>query len=385
MNADVHDEAMHIDGELRAIAQQRQQLHAREAVLLVRAEELELWRMFGCATFFEYLERFCDLHPRTAREYIRVARALTQLPVMRTALASQRIVYSTARELTRIATPDTEAAWLEYVAGMTPREIEEEVAGHEKGDGPIDPKNPDRMVKLVLEVRASTYAQFVETRTRYADARGERLSDDELVLELCRGPATHDDNTPPHQLAITTCRSCSKCFQLAGGREVEVPAATVERARCDAEHLGDLEANAPARIYSSVTKRMRRHVMTRDSFICRVPGCRSMRFLDVHHIVFQSKRGSNNASNLITLCSGHHQQLHEGKLAVSGTAPHAVVFTWPADPYRTSTRDRIGPLGRELSTSTAVRADSNEPATPCSAERLTGSCLRRATDWAPLL
>ena len=107
MNADVRDEATRIDSELRAIAVQRQQLHAREAVLLVRAEELELWRMFGCATFFEYLERFCDLHPRTAREYIRVARALTQLPAMRSALESQRIVYSTARELTRIATPDT--------------------------------------------------------------------------------------------------------------------------------------------------------------------------------------------------------------------------------------------------------------------------------------
>src|SRR5688500_1935756 len=130
---DANAAAMRIDAELRAIAMQRQQLHAREAVLLVRAEELELWRRFGCATLLEYLERFCDLHPRTAREYMRVARALTELPAMRAQLDAQRIPYSTARELTRIATPETEAEWLAHVAGMTPREIEQEVAGHEKG------------------------------------------------------------------------------------------------------------------------------------------------------------------------------------------------------------------------------------------------------------
>src|SRR5688572_11401876 len=349
---DANDEAMQIDAELRAIALQRQQLHAREAVLLVRAEELELWRRFGCATLLEYLERFCDLHPRTAREYMRVARALTQLPQMREQLGAQRIAYSTARELTRIATPETEADWLAHVAGMTPREIEQEVAGHEKGDGPVDPKDPDAMVKLVLEIRSSTYAEYVEARTRLADARGERLSDDETVKLMARGAAGHADaGAASYQIAITTCRSCAKSHQIGGGREVEVSAATVEKVHCDAQHLGDLEADKPTRIVSSVSKRMRRHVMTRDNFICRVPGCRSMRFLDVHHIVFKSRYGSNKASNLVTLCSGHHQQLHDGKLAVSGTAPHAVTFTWPDDPHRMSTRDRSRgdqpcPMGR---------------------------------------
>lgn len=76
---------------------------------------------------------------------------------------------------------------------------------------------------------------------------------------------------------------------------------------------------------------------------CRV--ARARRYLDVHHIVFKSKRGSNKASNLITLCSGHHQQLHDGKLAVMGTAPHALTFTWPDDPTRISTRARLDPRG----------------------------------------
>ena len=238
---------------------------------------------------------------------------------------------------------------------MSPREIEEEVASRKKGDTPNDPRDPDRTVKLVLEVRASTYAQFVEVRTRLADERGERLTDDEVVQALCAAD-TSDSDAPSHQIAITTCRSCAKGFQIGGGREIEVSAATVERARCDARHLGDLESDARQRTTTTVTPRMRRQVMTRDGYMCRVPGCRSMRFLDVHHIVFQSKRGANKPSNLITLCSGHHQQLHEGKLAISGAAPHDITFAWTDDPLRVTTRDRTGAVC-PMSTSAATLDD----------------------------
>src|SRR5687767_12752119 len=180
------DEAVQIDAELRAIARLRQQLHAREVVLLVRAEELAIWRRFGCASFLEYLERTCDLHPRTAREYIRVARALQALPIMRAQLDAERIVYSTARELTRVATAENEADWLDAVACMSPREIEEEVAGRKKGDGPRDDKDPDRMIKVTFEIRSSTYAQYVERRTQYAADRGEPVTDDETLVALFR-------------------------------------------------------------------------------------------------------------------------------------------------------------------------------------------------------
>jgi hypothetical protein len=316
------DEAMRIHDALRAIAAQRQQLHAREASLLVQAEELALWRDFGCATFFEYLERYCDLHPRTAREHIRVARALKHPPLMHAQLAAARIPYSTARELTRVATPDTEAAWLLHVAGMSPREIEQEVSGREHGDHPTDPRDPDHVIKVVLEIRSSTYAQLVEARTRFAADRGAPLTDDELLLALCRP----DRTDAPYQIAITTCRSCAKAFQVAGGREIEVSVATLARTTCDATHIGDLEADAPQRAKSTVSARKRRQVLARDGFTCRVPGCRSQRYLDIHHIRLKSEGGTNRASNLVTICSGHHQHLHDGKLSIAGEAPHALVF-----------------------------------------------------------
>jgi hypothetical protein len=59
-----------------------------------------------------------------------------------------------------------------------------------------------------------------------------------------------------------------------------------------------------------------------------VPGCRSARNLDLHHIDHQRDGGGHALSNLSVVCSGHHQQLHEGALKISGQAPHALVFTW---------------------------------------------------------
>lgn len=348
----MHDAKL-VHEELCSIARTRLELHAREARLLVLAEELELWRDHGCATLFEYLERFCDLHPRTAREYLRVARALKVLPIMRDQLDGRHVSYSTVRELTRVATPENEAQWLRAVAGLSAREIEEEVSGHGHGDGPDDPKDPDRLVKLVLDVRESTYAAFVEARSRYTDEQGDRLSDDEVVLAMCREapdiaaciePETEDEDTNsvtaspiPFQLSISTCGTCAKSFLRTAGREVVVPPSMLDTARCDARFIGDLEAELPPRALASVSPRMREQVLARDRNACTVPGCRSKRFLHIHHIEFQSLGGRHVMSNLTALCSSHHTHLHEAVLEVRGQAPHALTWTWPQDPTRTST------------------------------------------------
>ena len=48
------------------------------------------------------------LAPGAAREHVRVARALGELPLLTQALARGELSYSKVRELTRVATPETE-------------------------------------------------------------------------------------------------------------------------------------------------------------------------------------------------------------------------------------------------------------------------------------
>jgi hypothetical protein len=70
-----------------------------------------------------------------------------------------------------------------------------------------------------------------------------------------------------------------------------------------------------------------RRIIERDGYLCTVPGCSRMSQLEVHHIHFRSAGGSNEPSNKTTLCAVHHRHgIHEGRIRVSGSAPHAMVW-----------------------------------------------------------
>lgn len=56
-------------------------------------------------------------------------------------------------------------------------------------------------------------------------------------------------------------------------------------------------------------------VLNRDNYICQYcKGKKKESKLEIHHIIFRSKGGSDDEDNLITLCSKCHYDLHHGKL-----------------------------------------------------------------------
>ncbi|HEX2688337.1 MAG TPA: hypothetical protein VHN14_17020 [Kofleriaceae bacterium] len=69
----------------------------------------------------DYLERALGYAPRTAQDRLRVARALGTLPELTAALAGGELAFSAVRELTRVATPTTEASWLAAARGKNLR------------------------------------------------------------------------------------------------------------------------------------------------------------------------------------------------------------------------------------------------------------------------
>jgi hypothetical protein len=48
--------------------------------------------------------------------------------------------------------------------------------------------------------------------------------------------------------------------------------------------------------------------------------------VDLHHLQLRSEGGSNQAFNLVTLCSVHHRAAHRGELVVLGSSPEDVTF-----------------------------------------------------------
>jgi hypothetical protein len=61
-------------------------------------------------------------------------------------------------------------------------------------------------------------------------------------------------------------------------------------------------------------------VWRRDGGRGRVPGCRSARGLEIHHVVHRADGGGHDASNLILACSACHQAHHDGRMTITGTA-----------------------------------------------------------------
>ena len=175
-----------VDRALRAIAQRRAALDADEARWLRQAEALQIWRPLGMVSALDYLERVLGYAPRTAQDRLRVARALGTLPQLTAALAQGDLAFSAVRELTRVATPATEAAWTTAARGKNLRQIEELVADHRPGDRPDDPPDPEARTHVVrFELSAETFAVLRQARTVLEDEHGEHLPDDAFVAALC--------------------------------------------------------------------------------------------------------------------------------------------------------------------------------------------------------
>jgi hypothetical protein len=289
-------------------------------------------RQLGFARLEEYMERVLGYGPHAAAERLRVAEALEELPGMREAFERGELAYSAVRELSRVVVPKTEAAWLEAARGKTLRDIEPMVAGRKKGDLPDTPVAPGAARHVVrFEVSGETLALLRDARIAIADATGEQLDHDALLATLCRSVLDGGNGAEPtrarNQIALTICEKCERGWQDGGGSAIEVEPKVIERARCDAQHVGRVDAEVPARAVQDVSPSVRRQVWRRDHGKCVVPGCRSARFLDVHHIVWRAEGGDHSADNLCLLCFAHHQLVHEARLVIRGRVSTGLTFT----------------------------------------------------------
>src|SRR5215510_8857698 len=100
------------DQQLRKIAVKRAGLDAEEAKWLVIAKRERVHERLGFGSFREYVERVLGYQSHTAMERIRVAEELATMPTVAAALDRGDTSFSAVRELTRVATAETEAAWL---------------------------------------------------------------------------------------------------------------------------------------------------------------------------------------------------------------------------------------------------------------------------------
>ncbi|MGE0400322.1 MAG: HNH endonuclease, partial [Kofleriaceae bacterium] len=103
--------------------------------------------------------------------------------------------------------------------------------------------------------------------------------------------------------------------------------ATKAQVRCDAQHIGSLDADTPARATQDIPPATARFVWRRDQGRCQTPGCRSARCIEIHHIVPRERGGTHDPSNLTLRCDSCHRAHHLGLITISGTAPDRLTTT----------------------------------------------------------
>jgi hypothetical protein len=363
---------------LTRLARERAAADAEEGRCLLRALRTAAHVHLGHGSFAEYVERVFGYKARTTHEKLRVAEALESLPELASALDAGHVGWCAVRELTRVAVPDTQRAWLDAARGKTIRQLEQLVATKSPGDTPETPStHQPRLRVLRFEVAPETFALFRDALCELRRAAGGGLDDDAVLLAMARqvlaGPG--NEGRASYQVSLSVCAACGGGSQLGGGEAVPIGAEVVAMADCDGQHIGPFlppaanengvsgpafvapandahvgtdppaessgeaaaevpaaRATTPAKAAPSahakqtIPPAVRRAVLARDQRRCRVPGCTHATFLDVHHVRPRSEGGRNDRENLISVCSAHHRAAHRGELIIALSRDGAATF-----------------------------------------------------------
>ncbi len=331
----------------------RAALDAEEAVWLVVTERLGAHRELGYGGFVEYVSAVLGYDAHTAYERMRVARALVLLPGVYRGLASGELSWSAVRELTRVATVETEGAWLEASRDKRVRDVQRMVSGRRRGDLPTSPVDAGVRRHVVrFEVQGSTLALMRQAQDEYRRRTGESMDDDALVAALARAFLAGEPEATggaAAQVMVTVCSSCEQGTVDVGGEPVALAPAETERLCCDAEvvpsayakfhvgarsHVGpdpvaravkpspgvmaEIDRRAGLKVTTKIPKSIRVAVRRRHHGQCAVPGCTHSGWLHFHHCDLRSEGGTHDPNRIVPLCEAHHRAVHDGRLVIEG-------------------------------------------------------------------
>jgi hypothetical protein len=324
MSIDLH-------AQLRVARRAHQRAEFTLAVLLFELKSTGRFTERGHASVESYADAELDLSVRQSRDLVAIGKHMRELPALAQAFSDGRLSATKAREVARVATPDTDAAWTERACASTSRVLERQVAAARRGDTPPDnpaalPGSPRVTLRFDLSAADAEVVRATLARLRLQGGFGTGCDDGVLLADLARNaliamekdPAATE--APPtaerFRVSIHHCPACENTYVGDPQAPRAVEHTDLACAECDAEVL-DLTAPAPApRLAHAIPPATRRKVFEEHEHRCAVPHCRNRLWLDLHHIRPRHAGGDHRAANLVPLCSAHHRLIHDGALAL---------------------------------------------------------------------
>jgi len=360
--------------EITTLAGHLNAANARFLALIAELDRRRGWAEWGVKSCTHWLNWKCGIGLGAAREKVRVARALEQLPRLSAAMADGRVSYFKARELTRVATPVNEDYLLNIALCGTAIHVEETVRGyrraldaeelsreaiqqrdqnlwfHTEPDGSLVirgrvPAEVGALFKRALEtaldslpipenVPAGTFSES-EDLHRSRKRRVEALA---VLAESFLATGPKDLSGADRQQIVVHVDAKTLTHGHAGRCELEqgpaIAAETARRLACDCSVVRIVEGpkGEPldvGRKTRAIPPGIRRALQARDKG-CRFPGCCFKRYVDGHHVKHWANGGETNLGNLVTLCRFHHRLVHEGQVVVQTLDDGAFRFVKPS-------------------------------------------------------
>ena len=352
--------------------------------LVARFDATGAWSHFGALSCAHWLAWRCSLSPVTAREHVRVARRLGELPLIAAALRRGQLSFSKVRALVRFEhIADEEevlqlarhatASQLERIVRATRRvtraqaaaavedryiDVDFEDDGTAVIRGRVPAEDGALLLRALAQVDALLQGAAAEERSNGGDAAGFRpapssarradalawMADHGLAHATAVDAAESRDRTAGERcevlvhvdarlLAVPTddddehARDSAQPCALDDG--APLAAETARRICCDAGIVpvvrdGD-RTLAVGRRTRSIPPAIRRALRVRRPG-CGFPGCQRTRWLDAHHIRHWAHGGRTDLDNLVQLCRHHHRLVHEGgwRLALAPDGRHCI-------------------------------------------------------------
>jgi len=140
-----------LEAEITELAAHVKAATCRWLGLVAEFDRREAWAEWGCRSCAAWVSWRWGLSPAAAREHVRVARKLADLPVARTVFGRGELSYSQVRALTRIATPETDGDLVELARHATASQLEVVVRAYrgvlDRELGDSDPEHRRRYLR----------------------------------------------------------------------------------------------------------------------------------------------------------------------------------------------------------------------------------------------
>lgn len=318
------------------------------------------WHRAGAVSCAHWLSWRVGMDLGAAREKVRVANRLAELPVIDEALARGEVSYSKVRAMTRIATAGNETDLLGMARNTTGSQLERICrlkrsvnnldAAVAKGQEEcrryvVQRSTDDGMVSTQVRLHPEEAARFIRAlellgRGNLADG-AVALADlglsgavaDTFTSEATpRAPADGRESggdaptaadVPPEVSRAGTVRPPVEVVLHVSAADLQgvtelgdgISAETCRRALCDSGVVPMLEDEGGRTIdvgrkTRTIPSALRRALLARDGG-CRFPGCTNRRFVDGHHIQHWIDGGATSLDNTALLCRRHHRYVHE--------------------------------------------------------------------------